>query len=363
MSANQALAAVRQIAKACEGPRNETILECIGQLVGSLLPLIDHPDSRVRGLAGRTLVKLARGYREGLGDLDLSKARAALDRCYAAAEDGMGDEDNEDMIELLEEFFGEKRRDPKAVAAAVAPASAKPSRPAERGEVVLKVFEEWDAKQKVAILDRVVKIGGVISVTFEGQFVIVKTRGAAVAADAGFLADLLFAIRAEGLQGVSLVSAAAEAGPSAALEERAPKEEEPEVKEPEPLGASPDEGEDEDEGKDEPGTLSYLDEDEAEDKYRQSFDDRPEQEGASSSSRAGPSRGGQGPGSSGDPQVHWSFFSQVNWMDARRMQEHGDDPTIAARLAKAKKKEEERKKEDKTRIGRLASWFTGNGNG
>jgi len=62
---------------------------------------------------------------------------------------------------------------------------------------------------------------------------------------------------------------------------------------------------------------------------------------------------GQGP-----PQ--WSFFAQTNWMTGRRVQEFDDDPTIAARLAKAKQRvaerEAERREEQKSTLGRL---FTG----
>merc|ERR1712232_739077 len=69
---------------------------------------------------------------------------------------------------------------------------------------------------------------------------------------------------------------------------------------------------------------------------------------------------GYGAGAPGQPQ--WSFFSQSNWMTSRRMAEFaGDDPSIAARLAKAKKKEQERKQEESSRLGRLFSALTGSG--
>merc|ERR1719162_35975 len=70
------------------------------------------------------------------------------------------------------------------------------------------------------------------------------------------------------------------------------------------------------------------------------------------------SHAGPGPligGGGGGPQ--WSFFSQSNWMTGRKVQEFDDDPTIAARLAKAKRREEAKKEESRSRLGFVPSWL------
>merc|ERR1719476_775983 len=177
---------------------------------------------------------------------------------------------------------------------------------------------------------------GVVSVTFEGPYVIVATKNEAIAADTGFSADLLMAVRAQGLEGVTLIGASNNGGVDAL----------PGTSDNNGCGASAAPSFaviDGDHDNDDEGEPAYLDDDEDEVVLGGDYD--------------GPSGLGGGPLGAGGAQ--WSFFAQSNWMTGRRLQEFGDDPTIAARLAKAKRKEEEKKEQDKSRISVISSWLGG----
>jgi len=353
MAAAPALNVVKQIQSLAEGPTTPEMQECLGQVVSSLLFFLDHPDSRVRLSAARTLVKLSTNYSEEITKLDVSRARSALQRCRKAEADGAANLDSQELQALLEELLGDRVTnsvpsggvDSKAPAiqiggsAAAATTTTSANAPAtsatdERGQVVLKVAQNTDGKLKAAILEKVVVLMGVVSVTFEGSFVIVATKTASIAADAGFLADLLTAVRAQGLEGVSLVSAANAGGvdaPSVTSDNNGCGA---------PASSVVIDGDHDDDDEGEP---AYLDDD--------------EDEVVLGGDYSGPDGLGGGPIGAGGAQ--WSFFSQNNWMTGRRLQEFGDDPTIAARLAKAKRKEEEKKEQDKSRIGVISSWLSG----
>uniref|UniRef100_A0A7S4Q7M2 Uncharacterized protein n=1 Tax=Alexandrium monilatum TaxID=311494 RepID=A0A7S4Q7M2_9DINO len=370
MAAAGALNVVKQIQALAEGPRTPEMRECLGQVVSSLLFFLDHPDSRVRLSAARTLVKLSNGYREDMQRFDMSRARSALARCKNAEAEGIASVDSEELRRLLGEILEEAGSEDPRPSSSIASLSAAPApdaraaaatssttgasdvgaaAPDGRGQVVLKVGHSTDGRLKAAILEKVVVLPGVVSVTFEGLFVIVATKTSATAADAGFLAELLTAVQAQGLQGVSLVSAANaggagaaaglaghptsldESGPGGSACSRAAAGAE------DALGEAAEAEDEEDEA--EP---AYLD------------DDEDEVAAPSGAFGAGP---GAPVGLSGGST--WTFFSQTNWMTGRRLQEFGDDPTIAARLAKAKKREEDRREEERSRIGRISSWLLG----
>ncbi|CAE8628095.1 unnamed protein product [Polarella glacialis] len=339
MAAAAALGVVKQIQALADGPPTPEMRDCLGQVVSSLLFFLDHPDSRVRISAAKTLVKLNSDYPDDVKKLDVSRARSAL----AHAEEG-GDQDSEELRNLLQRFLGEDVDN-----------GATNGRPlgevfssGPRGEVVLKVSEQADGKVRAAMLEKIVALPGVVSVTFEGVYVIVSTRTPTVAADASFLADLLSALKALGAAGVSLVSAAAaSSASSSAPRDRAASS----SSGPEEVQLEADASFEEEEGQEaEPAYLDDEDNDVA---------------GLGGSGGAPPPSGSREPGPGGCPPSpaggppQWTFFTQNNWMSGRRIQEFDDDPTIASRLAKAKKREEERKAEDKSKLGRLSSWLTG----
>lgn len=338
MAADAALKVVKQIQALADGPKTPEMRDCLGHVVSSLQFFLDHPDSRVRTSSARAMLKLASGYTDDFRRLDLTKTSAAHARAMRAASEGDAEQDVQDLGALLTEILQAAGVEcsapavPRVVArsgeasapvgAAASSSTAVPSSLETRGEVVLRVSDPSDGKIKGAILESVVKVNGVVSVTVEGAHIVVNTRSTAVAADAGFLADLLTSVKAQGAVGIQLVTSStapsAAAGPSYL----------------EPSGAA-----DDDEDDAEP---AYLDDDEDE-----LADDA-----------AGEPGGRPGGGLGGQPQ-QWSFFSQNNWMTGRRVQEFNDDPTIVARLAKAKEREEERKRDEAGRIGRFAAWWGG----
>lgn len=361
MAAASALNVVRQIQALAEGPRTPEMLECLGQVASALVFFLDHPDSRVRLGSARTLTKLKQGYHEEVQKLDLARAKTTLARLQdAVAADGAASEDDDarELREVLEQLLGDAK--PAAVSKpGVAPSAVPSGTPAGsdgRGEVILKVGEGTDPKVKAAILEKVVALSGVVSVTFEVALIIVSTRTPAIAADASFLADLLVSVKEQGLEGASLISAAAavagasnENGGAAASSSGAASPSK--AREPSPVAVDDDEL---DEGLGDDAEPAYLDDDDD--------DDVPEGGGGPGPAAWGsPGMGGGGGLGSGPLQggAQWSFFSQNNWMTGRRLQEFGDDPTIAARLAAAKRKEDEQKQQQQSRLGAVTSWLTG----
>jgi hypothetical protein len=390
MAAAQALNIVSQIQLLADGPESPEMRQCLGQVVSSLQFFLEHPDSRVRLNAARTLVKLVRGYPAEVGRTDLSRVRTSLDRLQAAQKEGNAGVDAEELIGLLLRILGEPFSSGTDAALAASSASAASASlgaaPTEvappaaaghgseaRGEVVLNTGEGADSKMKVLILDKVVKMQGVVSVTFDTHHVVITTLTSAIAADASFLADVLTAVTSSGLKGVTLVRTTAASavdgtdtaggatcssslggGGSAAAASDSAGGGELAHDATTPMPTYLDDDEDR-----EPG---YLDDDEDE-IHRGLGSDQPSQgalggSGASGLTGMGGGAGYGGVGGPGQPQ--FSFFSQSNWMTSRRVAEFaGDDPSIAARLSKAKKKQQERKQEESSRLGRLFSALSG----
>jgi len=226
---------------------------------------------------------------------------------------------------------------------------------------VLKIGEETEAKVKAHILEKVVAVHGVLSVAFEGPYIIVSTRTMSLASDALFLADILAGVKLVGVEGVSLVrTSSGTSAPSPA--EASPSQEgrhgmaKASAEAPEDVEALHDE-DDEDDLCSEPQYLDEQDDDEA-------F------AGAGGSAFGGGTGfgggGGFGGGAAGagdnSPLAAagaYSFFAQSHWTAGRKMQEFGDDPTIAARLAKAKQRQEVKRLEESSKLSRLTSWFSG----
>lgn len=291
--------------------------------------------------AARTLLKLSRGYSEDFRKNDLSKATAALARCRAVESgDGSADADEEtaDLVGVLAEIVegaAPTEADAKKAAAHPSSADAVPSSSSKdgRGEVVLKVTDDL-SNCKGTILDKVVKVPGVVSVCFEGPLCIVGTRTEKESADPAFVEDLLSCMSEQGLEGITAVKRPKSTSDTNASSSHAGA--------PAPI---PEDDEEQDSGinfMDDEGGLepAYLD------------DDEDGTAGQGGGMPQGASTSGMGAGG-----PHWSFFSQSNWMTGRKMAEFDDDPTIAARLAKAKQRQEEKRKEEESRIGVVSRWL------
>merc|ERR1719373_870598 len=161
MAAEKALNVVKQIEALADAPETPQMKDSLGQLVTSLQFFLDHPDSRVRLGAARTLLKLSRGYTEDFKKIDLVKATSALARCRASSEEG--DEDTAELGRLLAETLeGEPTTERQISPDAAASSAGGIAKSKERGEIVLKVPESTDQAVRAAIQEKVVKINGVV---------------------------------------------------------------------------------------------------------------------------------------------------------------------------------------------------------
>jgi len=377
MAAANALNVVKQIQALAEGPATQEMRQCLRQVAQSLLFFLDHPDSRVRLGAARTLLRLSAIYPDEMSRLDLGRAKQVLIRCESKVAEGCIDTDVQELIPLLGELLRGQGSSATLVgdaikAAVAAPAVAEDTESADaaspsdagppaadgRGEVVLKIGEETEAKVKARILEKVVAVNGVLSVAFEGPFIIVSTRTQSLASDALFLADILAGVKQVGIEGVSLVRTSS--GTSAeALPPQAGRHNLAEAAEASDDVVAVHDEDDEDDLCSEPQYLDEQDDDEA-------FGGTGGSAFGGGSGFGSPGGGGFGGGASGagdnaplPPGGQYSFFAQSHWMTGRQMQEFGDDPTIAARLAKAKQRQEAKRDEERSKLSRLTSWFSG----
>lgn len=345
MAAAAALNVVKQIEGLADAPATSQMRDCLGQLVTSLQFFLDHPDNRVRVGSARTLLKLSRGYGDDFRKNDLTKVQAALERTR-------GEEaDEPELLKLLVDIM-----EPSSVTAATeacssntdstAPASGSTELPPKDnpGQVVLTLSDESDDKAKASITTKIIGVPGVVSVTLhENRHVIVTAKNTDMAKDPSFLEDLQGAIE-KGTDGNTLKVQSTER-----------------IKQSQSGGASGSSDKDKPEDTDLAPKSSQVDLDEDIEPTYLDDEDEPEQSGGPAggfSSSAGINSAGIN--SAGVPQ--WSFFSQSNWMTGRRVQEFDDDPTIAARLARAKQRAEERREEERSRIGFMSRWL-GRGRG
>lgn len=382
MAAAAALNVVRQIQALADGPETPEMRDCLGQVVSSLQYFLEHPDSNVRVLAARTLLKLKRVYPTEMAALDLRLVRDARRRCVDALEAGTAADDAEDLRIVFDQILDAVPSPAVAPPMEAGPpadgAGSRQSGGTDRGEVVIKFPEAVDAKVRGGILEKVVTLHGVMSVTFEGPYVVVNTRTPSIAADTGFLADLLQAVKAQGVVGAQLVTAASAAAGTAVPSACGGREGFVGASEAAPAATSSEQGDadadaDADAGSVQEDEPDYIDgddygvdgdDDEADVSY---LNDSPHAEiGGAPVASVGCSPvlvgGGYraGPITAGVPTLaQFSFFAQGHWVGTRQIQERDDDPSIAARLAKAKAREAERRQEEQTRLGRLSSWMRG----
>lgn len=330
MAAARALQVVKQIQVLADGPETPEMRACLEQVVSSLQFFLEHPDSRVRIGSARTLLKLCRGYADAMTYVDLSKTEKALSRITDDLDKGTAPVDAEELQQILSETLGKpvkptgtvlaegkKINKEAAATSSTAPSSTAPARVGteDRGEVVIKLGEMNNATAKAVVLDRIVNIHGVVSVTFERDFVVIATRTAALDSYTTFVNELISELASHGIVGVQLVSPSL---PGISVCDV-------------PNTTS-----------DSVAMVGETQDDEDEPSY---LDDEGDESGAEEITQ-----------SIGlDKERQWSFFAQDNWITYRRVQEHGEDPRIAARLAKAKQREEEKRKEDQSRIGRIFS--------
>jgi hypothetical protein len=289
--------------------------QCLPQVASFLECYLDHPDSRTRHCAASALVTLSK--RCSIDDwrqLDFSSARRIHARCKDAAR--AGDTDAAQLRLLLEAALQ------KGIDTDLGDDGGRCRAADGRGEVRLQpLCGQVTAETCAAILKSLVNIGGVVSATFEAGQLVVGTRTCSASVDPAFVADLCTTIQEE--MGSSLEIAVltavrdinSESRDNNTLGDRG-------------LSYQP----------------AYLDDnsDCAEDEPAY-LDDDSDPEGAEAYSFA---EFGQ-----------WSFLRHASF-NSWQLQEHEDDPTIVARLRRARQRLDKRQNEDRSRISRLLSVIT-----
>ncbi|CAE7384575.1 unnamed protein product [Symbiodinium pilosum] len=341
MSAEQALQIVRGISSAVTGversdANDQEMRAAAGRVCTSLMFFIEHPDSRVQVHCVGMVRKCYERYRDAISEEDMPKVRQAYANCVKMAAEDTLIEDKKTALNMLgwivsradgAEFARSYHDDELDVTS-----KAKD----QGGQVALKEPLQQDNEElRASLLEQVIKMPQVVSVTFEAEFVIVATRTAADARNANFLADLLNVMMEQGAHGVSLVNSrtcgtSALTGGSCATSST----------------AMPAEG-----GRQEESNKAGQDQDQ-EATVPAYLDDELDQGAAE---RLGAEHLQQGDSSL--PQ--WTFFSQQSWLDQRKLQEYEDDPSIAARLAKKKQQQQQKHEEETSRISRFTSWLVG----
>eukprot|EP00747_Dinoflagellata_sp_TGD_P189302 gnl/TRDRNA2_/TRDRNA2_49468_c0_seq1.p1 gnl/TRDRNA2_/TRDRNA2_49468_c0~~gnl/TRDRNA2_/TRDRNA2_49468_c0_seq1.p1 ORF type:complete len:342 (+),score=77.63 gnl/TRDRNA2_/TRDRNA2_49468_c0_seq1:37-1026(+) len=311
MSGVAALALVRQVQSVAENAELLKEHNCIREVASFLECYLDHPDSRARLCAASALATLsANCTADEWRDLDLSRARRTLSKCQQAAT--AGDTDAEELWRQLAKALEQDSGSEQAVHVHRGEHTAAGG----HGEVRIELCGAIGDETRAAVLKSVVSMAGVVSATFDNeQVLVVGTRSNAASADPAFLADICMHI-----------------------EELLEKEQKVVV-------LADDENVDvcyldDDDG----GEPAYLDD--SDDELQSCEDSIPyldddEEEGCDEGELA-----------------QWSFFGHAPWLSSRRLQEFEEDPSIVARLRKARQRLEKRKHEEKSRISRLFSVIT-----
>eukprot|EP00913_Durusdinium_trenchii_P031699 g29685.t1 len=196
--------AMAQVAEA-SNPNFEGLLD----KMGSIVPLMKHPDIRVKLALGRNLRRieerstlsfwmcvlhqtttLSSGAPERLYRIDPEGWRRALENARALEMDHPHDVQYQEVVEILEVILGE---DP----------------------MVLQVSQPLESDTRTALLPKVLQIDGVVSVTFEEGYIIVATRFVSTA-DPGFLSKLLKVVSDQGVHGANFFSVGEATGAVAA---------------------------------------------------------------------------------------------------------------------------------------------------
>lgn len=313
--------AMAQVAEA-SNPNFEGLLD----KMGSIVPLMKHPDIRVKLALGRNLRRIEERAPERLYWIDPEGWRRALENARALEMDHPHDVQYQEVVEILEVILGE---DPSVFRRRLSPRHKEGSG-GPAGQVVLQVSQPLESDTRTALLPKVLQIDGVVSVTFEEGYIIVATRFVSTA-DPGFLSKLLKVVSDQGVHGANFFSVGEATGAVAATPFTASGAGSSSTSS---TGIPTEADKEEDNPAQDP---AYLDDPDPELKDRHGID----RGNASSSGYGGEFQ------AAGLPQ--WTFFSQRNWMMERRLQEYEDDPTIAARLALRKKQQKKKEEQEEAK--------------
>lgn len=204
----------------------------------------------------------------------------------------------------------------------------------KRGEVVLKTNDRVGDAERATILQHIVVVHGVISVTFEDVYIIVTTKTPTIASDRGFLLDLWKSLSdtpiGETLKHIGILQRQRDTNAlgthAGVLQQYGDAQPLRKLLERE----SPFDGSSLNELQCSAKRFGYLD----------------DESDSASCSDAGSQASALG-------SIHYSFFNQFYWMELRRIQEHVQDPTLSARLSRIKERESESSTHQSSRFRRF----------
>jgi len=370
MAVPAAVALVRQIQSIVENPELLRKNDCIDQVSSFLDCFLDHPDSRARLGAARALAQLAKSLSsKELGCLQLRQAPRILARLRSAEQRSRADADDKDLHSLLASVLeGAESQESHGSSGAVRGDSAcSLLRPA--GEVVrLRARVPMDEQTRTAVRQALVRVGGVVSVTFEAlETIVVGARTLQLARDPVFVEDLCTNVeeqllRCGGLErGKVLVAPEVPRTGLALLVDQdsvCSSEDEPEYID--------DDDEDGTAGTVHVGSSCATSQKHVDTNHESSSrlpedcdddDDEPTYLDDSEDEAPKPGQARSIPAS----LTTWSFFSApgaTGFFTAQRLKEYQDDPTLVARLHRAQTRLARRRQEEQTRLQRVLSVIT-----
>lgn len=359
MAVPTAVALVRQVQSIVESPGLLKANDCIDQVCSFLDCFLDHPDSRARLGAARALSRLSAGLNsEDRRCLQFHQAPKVLSRLQSEQKSGNVDDEDRELHSLLEALLSGDSNQTLAGGEGKGVRQNVGRTLQTAGEVLhLRVCVTMDEHARTAVRQALVKLNGVVSVTFEKDQIVVSARSAALLCDAAFIEDICTAAEEQLVTCLGYENRAVLVGPelqegikTLLLDEESTcssplyvddDAEEADGIEHACVGASATDGqslEDDGECEDEPLYLDDSDEEETTD-----IGQSASHASTSLSTRLATS---------------WSFFSHTGFFSAQRLNEYEDDPTLVARLNRAHLRLERRRKEEQMRLSRVLSVIT-----
>lgn len=326
MSITPTLSLVRQVQSIAESPELLQARNGLADVASFLDSFLDHSDSSARLAAARTLAWLSNRYEEQWKVIALIQAPCVLEGLDKQAAESVLDAEASELRLALACALGSNMAEGQ-----IAPPVSDKS--CSRSEVRIQVQRiSLSSEAKDAICRAIIAVGGVVSVTFEADTVVVCTRTPQLASDPIYVEDLCmtveeyFANAGNTHAGSKPLVTPLNSNRFDAGSDTSEDSEEP---------AYLDEGDSDISGgaADEP---AYLDDDEDELVY---LDDEEDTDGKAWELKP------------------WSFFNTSGWF-AQRLQEYEEDPTLVARLRKAQERMERRKREEKARVSRVLGVIT-----
>lgn len=319
MPRRSSLALVRQVQALAEDVELVREEGCLKQLASILDHNLDDPDCHTRhAAAGALATLLRRCTTDEWKSLELPTAQRLMTQSRPVPVEQVGSYDYESLHEFLVSVTQGSTQSHSEQSNGQLKAGE------ERGEVRMEIVGSRGSPRilsqevRSALLKAVVNVEGAVSATWENEELVVVTLAKSVACSNRFLGDIYQTVRDHAGEDSQVIHPVQPAARTVPTESQAADDEDDPVylDDIESIGNSSDE---------EP---TYLDDDE-------------EEGDEQGSARRVP------------------LFERHAWLlVGRRLQEFDDDPTLVARLRKARQKMEKKKREEQSRVQRLFSIMT-----